>query len=111
MCTIRHISYKYIRHVVLVPVILIDFYADWCAPCRMMPPIRQELKKATGDNLTIIKVDTDRNPDIAIRYQVMGIPNLILFKNGKVLWQQAGVVRMPMLKHIIDQKLEQFAEA
>lgn len=90
--------------------VLVDFYADWCAPCRMMPPILQELKKAMGDNLTIIKVDTDRNPDIAIRYQVMGIPNLILFKNGKVLWQQAGVVRMPMLQQIIEQKLGQFAE-
>lgn len=87
--------------------VLVDFYADWCAPCRMMPPILHELKSAMGDKLNIIKIDTERNPDVAIKYQVRGIPNLILFHKGQVLWQQAGVVRMPQLQQIIEQKLAQ----
>ncbi|MBO6586061.1 MAG: thioredoxin [Gracilimonas sp.] len=87
--------------------VLVDFYADWCAPCKMMPPILKQLKSEMGDRLNIIKIDTERNPDVAIRYQVRGIPNLILFRKGEVLWQQAGVVQMPQLKQIIEQKLEQ----
>ncbi|MEX0890069.1 MAG: thioredoxin [Balneolaceae bacterium] len=87
-----------------IPV-LVDFYADWCAPCKMMSPILKELKKAMGDRLYIIKIDTERNPDVAIKYQVRGIPNLILFRKGQILWQQPGVVRMPELQQIIEQKL------
>ncbi|MCP9290129.1 thioredoxin [Gracilimonas sediminicola] len=87
--------------------VLVDFYADWCAPCKMMPPILKQLKSEMGDRLNIIKIDTERNPDVAIRYQVRGIPNLILFRKGEVLWQQAGVVQMPQLKQLIEQKLEQ----
>jgi thioredoxin 1 len=87
--------------------VLVDFYADWCAPCKMMTPILQQLKSAMGDKLNIIKIDTERNPDVAIKYQVRGIPNLILFKKGELLWQQAGVVQMPQLQRIIEQKLEQ----
>lgn len=87
--------------------VLVDFYADWCAPCKMMPPILKQLKSEMGDAINIIKIDTERNPDVAISYQVRGIPNLILFRSGEVLWQQAGVVQMPQLKQIIEQKLEQ----
>lgn len=87
-----------------VPV-LVDFYADWCAPCHMMTPILQELKHQMGNKLNIIKIDTERNPEIAIKYQVRGIPNLILFQKGDLLWQQAGVVQMPQLQQIIEQKL------
>lgn len=87
--------------------VLVDFYADWCAPCKMMTPILQQLKSEMGDKLNIIKIDTELNPDVAIKYQVRGIPNLILFRNGELLWQQAGVVQMPQLKQIIEQKLEQ----
>ncbi|MDR9417853.1 thioredoxin [Gracilimonas sp.] len=85
--------------------VLVDFYADWCAPCKMMTPILQQLKSEMGDKLNIIKIDTERNPDVAIKYQVRGIPNLILFKNGELIWQQAGVVQMPQLKQIIEQNL------
>jgi thioredoxin 1 len=87
--------------------VLVDFYADWCAPCKMMTPILQQLKSEMGDKLNIIKIDTERNPDVAIKYQVRGIPNLILFHKGQILWQQAGVVRMPQLRQMIEQKLEQ----
>lgn len=85
--------------------VLVDFYADWCAPCRMMPPILKEVKQNLGDRIQIIKIDTDRNPAVAIKYQVRGIPNLILFHKGNVLWQQAGVVPAPQLQAIIEDKL------
>lgn len=88
-----------------VPV-LVDFYADWCGPCKMMAPILKDLKKEMGDKIQIIKIDTERNPQAAIRYQVRGIPTLILFHKGKILWQQAGVVMLPQLKSVITQKLE-----
>lgn len=85
--------------------VLIDFYADWCGPCKMMNPILKELKKAMGDNLNIIKIDAEKNADAAIRYQVRGVPTLILFRRGNILWQQSGVVQLPRLKAIINQKL------
>lgn len=85
--------------------VLVDFYADWCAPCKMMPPILKELKKRMGDAINIIKIDTEKNPDVAIRYQVRGIPTLILFKKGTVIWQQSGVIRADQLQAIIKEKL------
>jgi len=88
--------------------VLVDFYADWCAPCKMMPPILKELKQKMGDSIHILKIDTEKNPDVAIRYNVRGIPNLILFKNGAVLWQQAGVIQAQQLQQIIEQKLSEF---
>ena len=88
--------------------VLVDFYADWCGPCKMMPPILKELKSAMGDAIHIIKIDTEKNADVAIRYNVRGIPNLVLFKEGKVIWQKAGVTQMPQLQQIIEQKLSQF---
>lgn len=90
--------------------VLVDFYADWCGPCKMMPPILKELKQRLGDEITIVKVDTEKNPDVAIHYQVRGIPTLILFKKGQILWQQAGVMPAAQLENIINQKLEQHAE-
>lgn len=90
--------------------VLVDFYADWCGPCKMMAPILQELKGRMGDDLMIVKIDTERNPDIAIHYQVRGIPTLILFKNGQILWQQSGVMYAEQLEAIINQKLEEHAE-
>jgi thioredoxin 1 len=71
--------------------VLVDFYADWCAPCRMMKPILDEVKQRIGDNATIIKVDVDQNPEAAQAYQVTGIPTLMIFRDGEVKWRQAGV--------------------
>ncbi|MDG5765873.1 thioredoxin [Balneolales bacterium ANBcel1] len=88
--------------------VLVDFYADWCAPCRMMPPILKELKKRMGDSLHILKIDTEKNADLAIRYQVRGIPTLLLFKEGRVIWQQSGVMQAPQLEEVIRRELEDY---
>lgn len=90
--------------------VLVDFYADWCGPCKMMAPILQDLKRRMGDSIHIIKIDTEKNPDVAIHYQVRGIPTLILFKDGHILWQQAGVMQAQQLQQIINHKLEEYAE-
>lgn len=87
--------------------VLVDFYTDWCGPCKMMTPILKDLKKEMGSKINIIKVDAEKNADAAIKYQVRGVPTLILFKNGRILWQQSGVVQLPQLKSIINQKLNE----
>jgi thioredoxin 1 len=90
--------------------VLVDFYADWCGPCKMMGPILQDLKKRLGDNINIIKIDAEKNPQAAIKYQVRGVPSLILFKNGQILWQQAGVVQSAQLEQIINQKTADYEQ-
>ena len=87
--------------------VLVDFYADWCGPCKMMTPILKNLKKEMGDKLNIIKIDTEQNADAAISYQVRGVPTLILFHKGQILWRQSGVVQLHQLKQIINQKLQE----
>ena len=87
--------------------VLVDFYADWCGPCKMMAPVLKDLKSRMGDAIYIIKIDTERNPAAAIKYQVRGVPTLILFKEGRILWQQAGVMRASQLEEIIHGKLKE----
>ncbi len=70
--------------------VLIDFYAEWCGPCKMMPPILKELKEKMGETLRIIKIDVDKNQQIASKYQVRGVPTLMLMKEGSVLWKLWG---------------------
>jgi len=81
--------------------VLVDFTATWCGPCKMMAPILKDVKQEIGDTATIIKVDVDKNPQAAGEYQVQGVPTLILFKNGKPLWRQSGVVQKSSLVGII----------
>ncbi|MFL9843470.1 thioredoxin [Flavobacterium rhizosphaerae] len=74
--------------------VLVDFFATWCGPCKMMSPILSDVKKDLGDSITIIKIDVDKNQALMSnpQFQVRGVPTLMLFKDGKVLWKQAGVV-------------------
>jgi len=76
---------------------LVDFWAQWCGPCRMMNPIIEEVKNDVGDSVTILKVDVDQNKEVAIKYGIRSIPTLILFKNGEELWRQSGVVTKDVL--------------
>lgn len=83
--------------------VLVDFFAEWCGPCKAMAPILKDVKKEIGDAATIIKVDVDKNQQAAAEYQVRGVPTLILFQNGKPLWRQSGVVQKSGLIAIIKQ--------
>lgn len=83
--------------------VLVDFFAEWCGPCKMMKPVLEELHKDLGEKLRILKIDVDKAPAVSQSFDVRGVPTLILFQQGKILWRQAGVVPAGQLKKIIEQ--------
>ena len=75
--------------------VLIDFYADWCGPCKMVSPIVQEVARETTGKAKVIKIDVDKNQQLAGKLQIRGVPTLMIYKNGELKWRQAGVVYYP----------------
>ncbi|MFI0431089.1 thioredoxin [Mariniflexile sp. HMF6888] len=84
-----------------IPV-LVDFFADWCGPCKMLSPILKDVKTELGDKVKIVKIDVDKNQTLAAQYQVRGVPTILLFKNGKQLWRQSGVLQKNDIINIIN---------
>ncbi|NSW93534.1 MAG: thioredoxin [Bacteroidales bacterium] len=84
-----------------VPV-LVDFSAEWCSPCRMMKPVLEQLKKRMGDKIRIIKIDVDRNPNLAAKYNIRSVPSIFLFHEGAVKWSGVGVMTSEYLENVIN---------
>lgn len=82
--------------------VLVDFYADWCGPCKMLTPILKEVKQELGEAVKIVKIDVDKNQPLAAKYQVRGVPTMLLFKKGKQLWRQSGVLQKSEIINIIN---------
>lgn len=89
-----------------IPV-LVDYFATWCGPCKMMHPILDELKQRMGDRLKIVKIDVDvpANRQSVYAYQIQSVPTLMLFRHGRMLWRQSGVVRTAQLQEILEKHL------
>lgn len=83
--------------------VLVDFSAEWCGPCKMMAPILKELNGMMNGAVRILKVDVDRNPQLAEQHRISGVPTLMLFQNGKILWRQSGVIPANQLANVIRQ--------
>jgi thioredoxin 1 len=83
--------------------VLIDFFATWCGPCKMLAPVLKEVKDSLGERITILKIDVDKNQQLSSKYQVRGVPTMILFQNGKQLWRQSGVLtKDEIIKTIVE---------
>lgn len=82
-------------------LVLVDFFAEWCGPCKMMTPVLKQVKDNLGDRVSIIKIDVDKNQSLAAKYQVRGVPTLMLFKNGQQVWRQSGLLQKDDLINII----------
>lgn len=83
--------------------VLVDFFAEWCGPCKTQAPVLKEVKSEIGDKVRIIKIDVDKSPAIAQQYQVSSIPTLILFRNGQAIWRQSGLATRKQLVDVIRQ--------
>jgi thioredoxin 1 len=84
--------------------VLVDFFAAWCGPCKMLAPVLKEVKDHLGDRVSIIKIDVDKNQVLASQYQVRGVPTMMLFQNGQQLWRQSGVLTKEQIVETIIQK-------
>lgn len=83
--------------------VLVDFFAEWCGPCKTMSPILKDFATQMGDKVRVLKIDVDKSPSTATTYRIQGVPTLILFKDGKIVWRQSGVVQKQQLAQIVNQ--------
>lgn len=84
--------------------VLIDFFATWCGPCQALGPILKQVKDSLGERVSIVKIDVDKNQELAANYQVRGVPTMMLFQNGKSLWRQSGVLSKEDIISVILEK-------
>ena len=82
--------------------VLVDFFADWCSPCKSLAPILKQVKEELGDAIKIVKINVDKNELLAAKYQVKGVPTMLLFKNGKQVWRQSGVLQKSEIINVIN---------
>ncbi|MFT4737781.1 MAG: thioredoxin 1 [Cyclobacteriaceae bacterium] len=81
--------------------VLVDFSATWCGPCKMMEPILKDVKNKLGDTISVIKIDIDKNPKVAQSHKVQGVPTLIIYKEGAIVWRQSGVIPEATLTQVL----------
>lgn len=82
--------------------VLVDFFAEWCGPCKQMSPVLKDFATRMGDRVRILKIDVDKSPAVASSYRVQGVPTFILFKKGQVLWRQSGTVSPQILEQVVN---------
>ena len=85
--------------------VLVDFFATWCGPCQMLTPILKQVKDNLGERITIIKIDVDKNQELASKFQVRGVPTMMLYQNGEQLWRQSGVLSKEEIIKIVLEKI------
>lgn len=83
--------------------VLVDFFAEWCGPCKVMSPILKDFATQMGDRVRVIKIDVDKNPAVAETYRIQGVPTLMVFQQGEIKWRQSGVVQKKQLEQVVNQ--------
>ena len=87
--------------------VLVDFYAEWCGPCKIMKPRILDVAERMGDNVKVVQIDVDKEKELATRFRISSVPTLIIFKNGKQQWRQSGIISALALMKLLQEYIEQ----